>query len=120
MKRAPRQFNDKHLDSLRELPCCVCGNNIETQAAHIRYSEARVAKDNPGVGQKPHDFWCVPLCGKHHDEQHRAGDEKAWWDSKGIDPILLAMSLYVHSGDHERSLKVLNEQRPVTAIQGKW
>lgn len=111
MRKDPRQKDDAHLRFLRGLPCAVCGNNIETQAAHIRFSDAKYAKDNPGVGQKPHDFWCVPLCGKHHDEQHRAGNERSWWESKGIDPILLSMSLYVHSGDFDRALIVLNEQR---------
>lgn len=112
MKKDPRQKDGAHLDFIRGLPCCVCGNNIETQAAHLRFSEARVAKDNPGVGQKAHDFWCLPLCGDCHTEQHEFGDEREWWVSKGIDPIFLAMALYVHSGDHDRASKVLHEQRP--------
>ena len=113
MKKDPRKFIESHLGFLRQLPCCIpsCGNNIETQAAHLRFSDARVAKVNAGVGQKPHDFWCVPLCGKHHDEQHRAGDERTWWASKGIDPIFLSMALYVHGGDHDRAMTVLSEQR---------
>jgi hypothetical protein len=111
MKRSPRQHIEKHLGFLRQLECCVCGNNIETQAAHLRFSDASVVKENPGVGQKAHDFWCLPLCGKHHDEQHRAGDERDWWASKGIDPIKLAMTLYVHTDDHARASLAIRRQR---------
>lgn len=110
MKRDSRQFNDAHLDFIRSLPCLICGNNIETQAAHLRFSDARVAKVNPGVGQKPHDFWCLPLCGKHHDEQHGT-DERKWWASQGIDPIFTAMALYTVSGDHERGLQIVENAK---------
>ena len=102
----PRQHDDKHLDFIRSLPCCVCGNNIETQAAHIRFSDARYAKSNAGVGQKPHDFWCVPLCSADHRSQHD-GDERSWWQSKGIDPLRVAMALYLNTGDHERGTQIV-------------
>lgn len=113
----PRQHDEAHLDFIRSLPCCICLNPIETQAAHLRFSDARVAKPNAGVGQKPHDRWTVPLCGREHTEQHEAGDERSWWASKGIDPIFLALALYSVSGDYERgTIIVANATRKFLAV----
>lgn len=106
-QRQPRVKNDTHLAFLRTLPCCVCVNAISTEAAHIRYSDASVGKFNAGVGQKPHDWFVVPLCGRCHREQHEAGDELAWWQSKNIDPLRVAMALYLSSGDHEAAQQIV-------------
>lgn len=108
----PRQHDPAHLDYIRTLPCVCCMNCIETEAAHIRYSDARAGKVNAGVGAKPHDRWTVPLCGKHHREQHAAGNERKWWEGIGIDPIYLAMSLYSVSGDQDRGLKIIYAWQP--------
>lgn len=108
--RDPRKHDEKHLEYLRQLPCLVCGNNIETQAAHIRFSDQRAAKVNPGVGQKPHDFWCVPLCGRHHREQHEVGNEAKFWDQAMIDPLFVAMALYLSSGDNEAGETIIRAQ----------
>lgn len=106
-QRAPRQKIDSHLAYLRELPCIVCGNDIETQAAHLRFSDARVAKFNAGVGQKADDFFCLPLCGQHHNEQHAMGDERKFWKRVGIDPILYALRLWSVTGNHELGCKIV-------------
>lgn len=112
MQRNPRQKNETHLAFIRTLPCLVCLDNVHTEAAHIRYSDARVAKPNAGVGAKPHDFYCVPLCNSHHALQHNVGDERTFWNGQGIDPIVTALALYAHSGDFERgTLIVANAQR---------
>lgn len=108
--RDPRKHDEKHLAFIRQLPCLVCGNNIETQAAHIRFSDIRAAKVNPGVGQKPHDFWCVPLCGRCHSEQHEMGNEAAFWDQAMIDPLFVSMALYLNSGDHEAGETIIRAQ----------
>lgn len=105
--KAPREKSEKHLDFIRSLPCCVCADNTSTEAAHVRFSDPRAAKVNPGHSAKPSDKWTVPLCGRDHRDQTVAGDERSWWASKGIDPIFLAMALHDHSGDHERALIVL-------------
>jgi hypothetical protein len=31
------------------------------------------------MGERPSDRWVIPLCSRHHREQHERGDEKAWW-----------------------------------------
>ena len=109
MKKDPRQKDGAHLDFIRSLSCIICGNNIETEVAHIRSNDIRVAKFNPG-SHRPHDRWTNPLCGKHHDEQHEM-NEKAFWAQYGIDPIFTAMALYSVSGDYERGEKIIQNAR---------
>lgn len=96
--RKPRVKKEPHLRFIRGLPCCVCLNNIETQAAHVRFSID--GKMNPGIQQKPDDKWTVPLCGRHHTDQHKM-EEQAFWLTVGIDPIKLAGMLFAVSGNHE-------------------
>jgi hypothetical protein len=105
--RELRQHSEKHLNFIRSLPCCVCLNNIETEAAHIRFSDASVCKANAGVSAKPHDYWTVPLCNSHHTLQHNIGNERKFWASQGIDPIKLALRLYSVSGDQALGERVV-------------
>lgn len=98
--RAPRQHDEKHLSFIRSLPCLVCFDNTSTEAAHVRMSDLRAAKVNPGVGAKPDDCWTVPLCSQCHREQHEMGEAK-YWDAQMIDPIFIAMALHLHTENHE-------------------
>lgn len=91
-QREPRQRDERHLDYIRSLPCCICGG-IDTEAAHLRVGSTEYNKRSTGMAEKPSDHWCLPLCNRHHREQHDAGDELKFWASKGIDPFLLAISL---------------------------
>jgi len=50
--KRPRQHDEAHLQFIRGLPCLVCEDNTATEACHIRFSDCRAAKVNPGVGQK--------------------------------------------------------------------
>jgi hypothetical protein len=102
----PREKLDRHLDFIRSLPCLCCCDNTATEAAHIRMSDARIAKVNAGVGQKPDDFFCVPLCGRHHREQH-SGSELKFWQRFGVDPILYALRLWSVTGNHEVGCEVV-------------
>lgn len=110
-QRRPRERDDAHLEYLRQLPCLVCGDNVSVEAAHIRFTDRRAAKFNPGVGQKPSDFWCVPLCGRHHREQHEMGNEEKFWTEVAmIDPISVAPWLYLVSGDVESGEAIIQAQ----------
>jgi Protein of unknown function (DUF968). len=109
MMKHPRVHNEKHLQFIRQLPCVVCEDNTSTEAAHIRFSDARAAKINPGVGAKPHDRWTVPLCGKHHRKQHEM-NEQGFWDAAMIDPIFVALALWSVSGDHEAGEEIIRAQ----------
>jgi hypothetical protein len=90
-QREPRQRDERHLDYIRSLPCCICGDNTTTEAAHIRTSNLELGKDDFGWG-RPSDSWVLPLCGSHHRLQHTMNEMK-FWARFGIDPFVLAMTL---------------------------
>jgi hypothetical protein len=108
--KRPRQKNDKHLDFIRGLPCVVCGNNIETQAAHIRVGSRKAAKRPTGMQEKPDDAWTVPMCGQCHTRQH-SGNEIGFWKQIGIDPFRTAAFLWQASGDYERGEQIVQNAR---------
>jgi len=89
--RQPREKDEKHLNFIRSLPCCICGG-INTEAAHIRTASLEYGKRGLGMQEKASDAWALPLCNAHHREQH-AMNEMAFWKMYGINPFLLAMSL---------------------------
>lgn len=90
-QRQPRERDNKHLDFIRSLPCCICGG-IDTEAAHIRTASLAHGKKHTGMAEKPSDKWTLPLCNKHHREQHET-NELAFWKGYGIDPFMLAITL---------------------------
>lgn len=90
-QREPRERDNKHLDYIRSLPCCICGG-IDTEAAHIRTASPEFGKRQTGMAEKPSDKWTVPLCNKHHREQHSM-EELSFWKCHGINPFVLAMTL---------------------------
>lgn len=104
--KRPRVKNDRHLDFIRSLPCVCCGDNTTTEAAHIRMSCIAMGKWYTGKSEKPSDCWTVPLCGKHHREQH-AMNEKLFWDGMKIDPVTVAAFLYASSGDFEAGENII-------------
>ena len=110
MMRQPRQHKPDHLAFVRQLPCVVCMNDIETEAAHIRFGDRRAAKSNPGMQAKPDDTWTVPLCGKHHREQHTI-NEKKFWTSHEIDPLFIALALSNVSGNTSLGLMIVSNAR---------
>lgn len=81
-----------HLDFIRGLPCCVCGKAPRSEAAHVR------SGTDGGMGLKPSDKFTVPLCSRHHREQHQVG-EVSFWASRNVDPTGLAEHLWSKSGD---------------------
>ena len=59
----------KHRAWIRRQSCLVhgvdCGGAVDPH--HVRNGT------DGGMGLKPHDKWCVPLCRWHHDQVHREG-----------------------------------------------
>lgn len=116
-QRDPRIHDERHLSNIRQLSCVVCTannephNSIQTEAAHIRYADLRAGKEMSGLGQKPHDQWTVPLCGLHHRDQHD-NNEREWWSTWQIDPVKLALALYLHSGDHAKCEEIIRAYLP--------
>lgn len=105
MNKQPRRHFEKHLAGIRQLPCVLCHDDTTTEAAHVRMPSARAAKRNSGKGEKPDDVYVVPLCGKHHRDQHEIG-EREFWLTAGIDPIFTALALWSWTGNHEKMAEV--------------
>jgi cytochrome c553 len=110
-QRLPRVEDGRHLEFIRSLPCVCCGNDIETQAAHLRSVKREYGKDFTGGGRKPSDMWALPVCGRCHQAQHMVNEE-SFWKCKGINPFVLALSLFAASGNHELAQEVISAQVP--------
>ena len=46
------------------------------------------------MGRKVSDRFTVPICRLHHRELHRRGDERAWWETRKINPLPVAAALW--------------------------
>lgn len=107
-QRQPREENAQHLKDIRDLPCLVCASDAGCDPAHVRFSCSAEGKFNPGVGAKPDDCYVVPLCRRHHEEQHRMG-EVAFWLKKGIRPLQIARQLWAARGNFEEMWAIVRE-----------
>ena len=107
--RQPRTKNEAHLQFIRDLPCVSCHDNTATEAAHLRSDNLEYGKRHTGMGEKPSDMWCLPLCGRCHRAQHSA-NEKNFWANLGINPWVLSLSLFAASGDFELAHEVIRRQ----------
>jgi hypothetical protein len=88
---APRRYrNREHLRYVTQQACLVCGRK-PSDPHHLRHMQPQA------LGRKPSDEFAVPLCRSHHRAVHRAGDERAWWQANGIDPIKIARKLWKHT-----------------------
>jgi hypothetical protein len=84
----PRRYRDRaHLEHVSLQPCLVCGRQ-PSDAHHIRFSQPRA------MGRRVSDEYTVPLCRSHHRALHRRGDERAWWESVKIDPLVIAREMW--------------------------
>jgi hypothetical protein len=85
---APRRYRNKaHLRYVAQQACLICGRK-QSDPHHLRYLQPRA------LGRKVSDEFAVPLCRSHHRAVHRAGDEQAWWEAAGIDPVKVARQLW--------------------------
>lgn len=106
MQRRPRRENAKHLAFVRERACIICGSS-PCDPAHIKYADARVLKPmSSNIGMKADDRFTLPLCRRHHEEQH-AMSERTWWQSYHIDPVLVSLALYSISGDEQEGDRLM-------------
>ena len=69
-RRTGRLRSPGHLAWVRKCCCAVSQcYNLPVEAAHWRLGA------HAGVSQKPDDDRAIPLCGEHHKEAHRIGEE---------------------------------------------
>ena len=86
--RTPRRYrNREHLRYVAKQPCLICGRR-PSDPHHLRYLQPRA------LGRRASDEFAVPLCRVHHRAVHRARDERAWWQTTGIDPDQVARKLW--------------------------
>jgi hypothetical protein len=84
----PRRHRNKdHLRYVARQACLICGRQ-PSDPHHLRYAQPRA------LGRKASDEFTVPLCRVHHREVHRVGNEQAWWQAAGIDPLSVAQTLW--------------------------
>lgn len=110
----PRRHSEKHLAWIRTLPSLVRGDG-PVEAAHVRYADVAVGKRYTGMAEKPSDCWVVPLAHAVHMSQHAAGDERRWWADEGINPLIIAALLFVHSGDHDAGRTIIANARSISS-----
>jgi hypothetical protein len=86
-----------YLAFIRRQPCVATGKGLGEcsggiQACHVRYSDARHGRRNPGMGVKPSDRLTYPACAAHHltgkHAQHNIGEAK-FWQAVGWEPAIL-------------------------------
>ena len=88
-----RYLRDKaHLRFVASHPCLICERS-PADAHHVRFAQPRA------LGRKVSDEFTVPLCRAHHRDNHRFGDERAWWAKTSIDPIAASRKLWAMSRD---------------------
>ena len=111
----PRRYrNREHLRYVAQQACLICGRK-QSDPHHLRYLQPRA------LGRKVSDEFAVPLCRSHHRAVHRVGDEQAWWNAAGIDPVKVARQLWRQTrlndppDPHQPSLAVRPETRPIAS-----
>ena len=88
-----RRRNKAHLALVASQPCLLCQSGA-CDAHHLKMAQPR------SLGRKVSDEFTVPLCRKHHRELHRHGNERAWWQNHGIDPLPVAATLWETGPTH--------------------
>jgi len=101
-----RERDRNHLRFVASQPCLCCGRT-PSDAHHIKYAEARA------MGRKVSDKFTVPVCRLHHRELHRRGNERAWWDAQGIDPLARAENLWGRTRTNTTSNHATSGDKPL-------
>ncbi|MBA2400492.1 MAG: DUF968 domain-containing protein [Bradyrhizobium sp.] len=87
-----------HLRFVASHPCVICERR-PADAHHVRFAQ------HQALGRKVSDEFTVPLCRAHHRDNHRFGDERAWWLRALIDPIEISQKLWTKSHDRDVSIE---------------
>jgi hypothetical protein len=91
----------------------VCGRG-PSDAHQIKFAEQRA------MGRKVSDKFTVPVCRLHHRELHRRGDERAWWQTQGIDPLPIAAAFWVRThAVGSAAADVAGEMNEPTSLDGE-
>jgi hypothetical protein len=88
--KAVRKRSKAHLSFVATQPCLIC------KASPCDPHHLKMARPQ-SLGRKVSDEFTVPLCRTHHQELHRNGNERAWWQNQGIDPLPIAATLWART-----------------------
>lgn len=108
-KKRPAKKEPDYLKWLHELPCLVTGSR-PVEACHVSYADPRYGKRERGKSEKADDRWALPLCPAEHRRQHDM-DERAYWQTVGIDPLQVALALYGVKGDNTMAEIIIRNAR---------
>jgi hypothetical protein len=100
ISKPTRERDRNHLRFVATQPCLICGRT-PSDAHHLKFAE------QPAMGRKVSDKFTVPVCRIHHRDLHRRGNERSWWEGRGIDPLPIASNLWLTSH---------SDELPVTAV----
>src|SRR4051794_1029421 len=104
IERAPQRIWPRHRRFVKSHCCCVPGcPALLVDPAHLR----SVVRD--GTGLTPFDWYLVPLCRHHHEEEEACGPD-AFGDRHGIDLWAIAAELARRSPDAKMRLAYLEWQ----------
>ena len=71
LQKPPKRWESREYREWLKMmfPCMIKG-------CHHRAEEAHHVKGQTdgGMGRKPSDWWCVPLCASHHRDLHQRGE----------------------------------------------
>ncbi|MBM4073869.1 MAG: DUF968 domain-containing protein [Planctomycetes bacterium] len=90
----------KHRRNVAALGCVLCGRAADPH--HLMGLDK-----GRGMGMRNTDRWAIPICRKHHDEAHAAGDDEAYLAQHGVDARALASSLWASRDDVEGMRRVV-------------
>jgi ERF superfamily len=95
----PRRYRSREqLRDVAQQACLVCSRK-PSDPHHLRHVQPRA------LGRRASDEFVVPLCRSHHRGVHRAGDERAWWQATGIDPIKVTRRLWKRTRVNEGRIR---------------
>jgi hypothetical protein len=106
-----RERDREHLRIVAAQPCLVCGRT-PSDAHHIKFAEHRA------MGRRVSDRFTVPICRLHHRELHRRGNERAWWQKQGIDPLVIAASLWTKTHAATPTTGLADDIEPPANVNG--
>lgn len=96
----------RHLRWVRSLPCIAVCKSGPIEAAHVRHGLP--PGEMAGIGIKPADYWCVPMCAEHHREAHQKGHET--FEREHLPPGVTMAEL---------AIRVYAQASPVQAIRDR-
>jgi hypothetical protein len=116
-KRASRWRSICHTDFIREFACAMCGSTGPREAAHVRFGSGA------GMGQKPDDWRCVPLCAGPnanianelgcHNVQHVIGEPEFWkqYEAKHGQTVDQLLAALIHASPRRAQIEQAMRER---------